>query len=426
MVVRALCRRVLSFAVLAFSVAAASNVASIGHAADAPTPFLEKGRSVDWWFVFKFNTKAFPNCAAGAKRKCPFGGDVQDYPKGFGQQYVYSTKGAALKKGRLCLGDTTGDPVGATFDKVYNGSYFYVLWNDQFYNDPDIAGCNGRTYCEAPWAHSKGMLAWNDEGEGFVMQVTTPNWPGSGSKKFPRQQNGNTLGCITKDGESPHNNVWVSQHFFAVKLNKDDVLKVLTAFQNAGVVTEHDDNADHREQVVNNGGPPEVRQKVDELGVKSHSDAFTKDTLSSGVQLISKPPRLTVPPWQMVSAVLGGVSLKVATWYSVSKIPDTDGATTPGCWNASLGQPGAVTNVETGRWGSTSFGLFGGVSPDRNHAKIGVSTTGNLAIFGDMNQEGALSGAKCAIKQNGRGGLFFVVDDEPTARSLRTLMSGVE
>jgi hypothetical protein len=79
-----------------------------------------------------------------------------------------------------------------------------------------------------------------------------------------------------------------------------------------------------------------------------------------------------------------------------------------------LRAPGAVTNIETGHWDDTSFGLFGGASGNRNHAKIGVSTTGNLAIFGDMNQEGMLSG-KCAVKQNKRGGLFFAVEDAATA-----------
>jgi hypothetical protein len=28
-----------------------------GHAADAPTPFLDSGKPVDLWVVFKFNTK---------------------------------------------------------------------------------------------------------------------------------------------------------------------------------------------------------------------------------------------------------------------------------------------------------------------------------------------------------------------------------
>jgi hypothetical protein len=400
---------------------------SIGYAqnATAPAPLLEKGKPpVDWWFVFKFNTKSFPGCGRQAQRQCIFGGDVQEYTRfGFGQQFIYASKGVPPKKGSTCLGDTTKDPLGATFDQVYNGPYHYVIWNDQFYADPDLPPCQRLGYCDAPWAHSKGMLAWNDDGDGFVMQVTTPNWPGAGSKQAPRERNGNTLGCITSDGETPQNNILVSQHFFSLKLNKEDVLKVLKALQNAGVVTQHDPNADNREQVVNNGGPSEISEAVDKLGKLSDSTAVVKETLSSGVQIISKPARLLVPPWQMVSAVLGKVPLKVATWYSVSKIPDTDGTTVPDCWDSALGEPGAVTNVETGHWNNTSFGLFGAASPDRNHAKIGVSAPdGNIAIFGDMNQEGALSG-NCKVRQNRRGGLFYVVADEMLANQLRDLLS---
>ena len=40
------------------------------------------------------------------------------------------------------------------------------------------------------------MLAWDDSGKGFVMQVSTPSWPGSGSEKRPRKNDGNTLGCV--------------------------------------------------------------------------------------------------------------------------------------------------------------------------------------------------------------------------------------
>lgn len=389
----------------------------------APTPLLDKGHPVDWWFVFKFNTKSFPGCAGGATRQCMFGGDTQEYPLSFGQQFVFATKGAALKQGKDCLGDTTRDPVGSTFDQVYFGAYHYVIWNDQFYNDPDISACQGKAACLAPWAHSKGMLAWNDDGDGFVMQVSTPNWPGAGNKRAPRQRNGNTLGCLTQDGEKPQDNVLLSQHFFALKLNRDDVLKVLNAMQHAGVVTEHNASAPDRDQVVSNGGPQDISQKVDELGVLTQSTSYTKDTLSSGVQLISKSSKLVVPPWQMVSAVLGGVPLKVATWYSGSKIPDTDGRTTPGCWDSGLGQPGAVTNVQIGHWGNKSFGLTGGGGAGGNHAKIGVSTSGKYAIFGDMNQDGTLSGPKCTIGQNPRGGLFFVVEDEMLAKAVGGLMT---
>ena len=394
---------------------------SPAYAGGPPGPLLQKGQDpVEWWFVFKFNANKFSGCG-GPARQCIFGGDVQDYSH-FGQQYVYASKGKALKKGVSgCIGDNTKDPVAATFEQVYNGSYFFVLWNDQFYKDPEIPSCT--TFCDSPWAHSKGMLAWDDSGAGFVMQVSTPNWPGAGSKTAPRQNNGNTLGCLTSDGEIPQNNVLVSQHFFALQLTKDDVVKVLGALKHAGVVTVHSQDADDRDQVINNGGPDDIRQLVDELGEKPKTTSFLKETLSTGVQVIAKSAKMAVPPWQMVSAVLGGVSLRVATWYSANKIPDTDGHSTPGCWDSSLGQPGAVTNADKGHWGKKEFGLFGGsgTNPDRNHAKVGVSKTGHLVIFGDMNQEGTLT-PKCAVRQNKRGGLFFVVEDSVVAPSVRNLL----
>ena len=88
------------------------------------------------------------------------------------------------------------DPVGTTFNQIYDGALNYVVWNDQFYNDPQIAGCG--TSCSAPWGHSKGVLTWDEQGNGVVLQVTTPSWPGAGSKSH-RRTDGNTLGCVTDD-----------------------------------------------------------------------------------------------------------------------------------------------------------------------------------------------------------------------------------
>ena len=118
----------------------------------------------------------------------------------------------ASKEEMIVRGDTTADPIGATFEEVYDNSFHYVIWNDQFYDDPEINGCSKS--CSGPWGHSKGMVAWNDSGEGFVLQVTTPSWPAAGSKQFPRKTDGNTLGCV-KD-----NDVQVSQDFFALKLTE--------------------------------------------------------------------------------------------------------------------------------------------------------------------------------------------------------------
>lgn len=378
-----------------------------------PVPLLSPGHPVDWWFVFKFNSKAFPGCGGNATRTCPFGGDVQNY-KVFGQQFVYaSSENPSLQKGNGCAGDTTADPLGTTFDEVYNGGFHYVVWNDQFYDDPLINGCTKE--CGSPWGHSKGMVAWNDAGEGFVLQVTTPSWPAAGNKASPRKTDGNSLGCVKDD------NVEVSQHFFALKLNKDDLVIVLTALRNASVVTDATNP-----QIVNNGGPADVQKLVQNLGAKSAGTTITKNTLSSGVVLISKPSGLHVPPWQMVSAVLGGVSLRTATWWASPMIYTTTASTTIACWNSLLGKAGPVEIATTGQWDGTKFGLRGGLGPGFNHAKLGVSISGDApySIFGDMNQQGTASGPNCASSQNGRSGLFYVVNNADLSNALRNLIGG--
>lgn len=379
----------------------------------APYPMLRKGHPVAWWFVFKFNAAVFPGCGSSATRTCIFGG-VPLSKAPFGQQYVYaSSEAATLQQGDGCAGDATSDPIGATFDEVYNGAFHYVIWNDQFYDDPVIKGCSRE--CGAPWGHSKGMVAWNDAGEGFVMQVSTPSWPAAGSSKFPRKSDGNTLGC-TKD-----NDVEVSQHFFALHLNKDDLVKVLQGLANASVVTDPQNR-----QIVSSGGPADIQQLVAKLGVKSTSTSYVSATLSSGVQLISKPSRLNVPPWQMVSAVLGDIPLRTATWWETPEIYSTDSSTSVSCWSPSLSTPGPVEIATSGTWAGKTFALTGGVGSNHNHAKLGVSTSGakHYAIFGDMNQQGALSGKECDSSQNGRGGLFYAVIDSQLSDSLSSLLTG--
>jgi hypothetical protein len=376
-------------------------------------PLLAHGHPVNWWFVFKFNSAAFPGCSSSATRSCPFGGTVQPY-QAFSQRYVVaSSEVRNLQEGSNCLGDTVDDPVGATFEQIYNGAVNYVIWNDQFYGDPEIKGCSES--CSAPWGHSKGVLAWNESGEGLVMQVTTPSWPAAGAKEHSRSSDGNTLGCVAD------NDVQVSQHFFALKLTKPDLLKVLAALQNSSVVTDTTNP-----QIVHNGGPSDVQELVQQLGLKSMSSTVTRDVLSSGVELISKPSKLNVPPWQLVSALLGGISLRTATWWANPKIDSTTESTSVDCWDSSLASPGAVEIATTGQWNHTVFGLTGGAGKNFNHAKVGISISGtkHFAVFGDMNQQGALSGSNCSRSQNGRGGLFFVLEDEQLAGSLSELLTG--
>jgi hypothetical protein len=372
-----------------------------------PKPLLKSGQPVDWWFVFKFNAASYPGCAGGAQRACAFGGTVQNYDH-FSQQAIYASSAApALQAAGGCVGDTTSDPVGATFSQVYNGKFFYLLWNDQFDGDPVKTQ-------DAPYGHSKGMLVWNADGNGFVMQVSTPSWPASGSSQSPRKTYGNTLGCVVD------NDVLVSQHFLALTLTKADVVAVLKALANASVVTDPT-----KPQLVNNGGPPDIQALVKTMGKVSTSKVATTATLSSGVILLSKPSHLPVPPWQMVSAMLGGEPLRAATWWADPQIASTDSSTTVGCWNPSLGKPGPVDIAITGTWAGQTLGFKGTPDPQGNHAKIGVSTGSHTyAIFGDMNQQGVLSGPDCTRGQNARGGLFYVVDNSQLFGGLRDLLKG--
>jgi hypothetical protein len=389
--------------------------AAVAALTGGPSPLLAAGRPVTWFFAFKTNAATDPG-VFDPQRKCAFGGDPKPYPRGFSLDYgVASDAAPALTPAVGPIGAGDQDPVGATFGQAYNGSLNYVVWNDQFYNSPKAQGCDKE--CGKPWAHSKGMLAWDASGAGFVLQVSTPSWPASGSAAFPRSGDGNTLGCVTD------NDVMVSQHFFSLKLTKDDVLKVLSGLVNSQVVTDPSDP-----QIMHNGGPPDIQALVAQLGRPSASTTVMNVELSSHVRLISKPPKVQAPPWQLVSAELGGVPLLVANWWETdpkaSPIPNTQKGQTFGCLDASFGPSGAITSATQGNWKGRPIGLYGGLGTNFNHAKFGVSTdsANPLVVFGDMNQEGALS-PPCGVSQNPRGGLFYVVKDPTLAASVTKLIS---
>ena len=408
----------ISFLALSLMAGTCLVTARTALAADttSPVPLLANGKPVDWWFVFKFSGKDFPGCGAAVveTRSCLYDNGIKPptYKQGFGQQYVYaSSADPKLAKGDGCAGETTTDPLGATYGNIFNGVYYYVVWNDQPKGHPTIAGCTAGGDCGSPWGHSKGMLAWNDAGQGVVLQVTTPSWPLSASKAASRQGESNTLGCIEEDDD-----VKLSQHFFALKLTKDDLVSVLKAMQNASIGTDP-----KQLQLVNSGGPEDVKALVSQLGKKSDNKSVTRAMLSGGVEIISKPSDLRVPPWQMVSALLGGVPLRTATFWDAPKIPTTTAATLIECWDPSLGPAGPVEIALTGQWNGKTIEVASG----GNHAKIGASLdpANPFVIFGDENQQGALSGT-CKSSQNGRGGMFFVLKDRVLADGVGALLKG--
>jgi hypothetical protein len=395
------------------------SAAAVGQpaaAAPPPVPLVSQGHPADWIFVFKLNAGVFPTARNDPARLCPFGGAPTAYPQAFGQQYAYaSSADPSLRAGAGLVGTSTGDPVGATFSAIYNGNYSYVVWNDQFQGSP-IPDRTGS------WGHSKGMIAWNEDGAGLVIQVSTPSWPGSGSARAPRQGDGNTLGCTSG------NNVMFSQHFFALRLSRNDVLLVLAALANASVATDVS-----IPQLASIGGPQNIQTAARQLGRRSPSTTIVDSTLSSGVRLIAKPSALHVPPWQMVSAMLGGAAapsgppLRTANWWASPTIPSTASAGDPGCWGLDR-HPGPVAIAISGVWTGRPIGLWGSHGPNSNHAKIGISLGGApyYTIFGDLNQQGSLSPAArpCTSSQNGRGGLFFVVNDRRLHDSVAALIAG--
>lgn len=390
-----------------------------------PTPLLAKGRGVDWWFAYKFGSDSFPSQPGDPARSCPFGGALRRDGTNFSQRYAFaSSANPVLVDGPGLIGTGTGDPVGATFDQIYNGNYYYVTWNDQFYNDPERDGtaCDDKQ-CGKPWGHSKGILAWDQAGNGVLLQVTTPSWPGSGSARIGRAD-GNTLGCVSND-----NNLSNAQNFFALRLGRDDLKIVLRALAVASVSTDVNDS-----QIVNrivNGqrSPVDIDQLVAALGHISGDKTYLDQQLSSGVRLLVKPSALHVPAWQFVSSVLGGENLRTATWWAYPKIPSTRSSADVHCWDSSLPTPSGRVEVSvSGSWGGTPLAFTGGP----NHAKLGVSLPGghHYAIFGDLNQQGRLgtadspNAAGCDSSQNGRGGMFFVLQNQALSDSLSKLITG--
>lgn len=392
-------------------------------ATDTVAPRLGDGSVVDWWFTYKFNTYSFPECST--TRECIFGGTVKEYKYGYGMQYLLASNvNGTTKKGALrtdCLG-TGADPVAKTFDQIYSGNApNYIIWNDQFYREPQIEltpACSTYssepTSCSAPWGHSKGAMAWDENGDGFIMQVTTPDWPGSGDSSIPRPTQGNTLGCIEDD------NVEVAQHLFSLKLSPADTEDVLKALHRASVVTD----PSNAQLVKLTTGPSNLAALAKGLGTLDTSASPYQASLSSGAKVIAKPQALHVPSWQMVSALVGK-PLRTATWWQSPEILSAE-AGIPGCWSSDLDTPQEVQIATSGQWQNTTFGLTGGLGQNYNHAKLGHSINGTLAIMGDMNQMGSYTPdlRKCDSSQNARGGLFFVLDDPTLHSDLKELMTG--
>jgi hypothetical protein len=392
----------------------------------APVPIEAAGKPpVQWWFAYKFSAQSYPGNPDDPARGCTFGGALRRDGHNFSQHFVFATSAdPTLRDGAGLLGTSAADPLGATFSQIYNGHYYYVVWNDQFYGDPERKGseCDDKQ-CGSPWGHSKGVLAWNQDGNGVIVQVTTPSWPGSANSGAPRHD-GNTLGCIVDD-----NNISNAQDFFSLQLNRDDVKKVLRALAVSSVSTDVGNPQVVNRRLAGVAPPDDIDAIVATLGKQSGDKTYLDAPLSSGIRLIAKPSALHVPAWQFVSSVLGGEPLLTATWWATPRIPSTHSAADVHCWDPTLATPpGRVDVANSASWENVPVSFTGGP----NHAKIGVSLSGghHYAIFGDLNQQGQLgdpsnpNGAACASSQNGRGGMFFVLTNPALQSGITKLIAG--
>jgi len=402
----------------------AAALAPAAPTGDAPVPLEAAGKPVKWWFAYKFSAQSFPGDPTDPSRACAFGGALRRDGKNFSQHYAYATSAdPTLRDGAGLIGTSPNDPLGATFGKVYGGHYYYVVWNDQFYGDPARKGsdCDDKQ-CGKPWGHAKGVLAWNQDGNGVVIQVTTPSWPGGASSTLPRKD-GNTLGCISDD-----NNISNAQHFFALQLGREDVKTVLRALAVSSVSTDINNPQIVNRRLAGVAPPQDIDQLVARLGNVSGDKAYLNEVLSSGVRLIAKPSALHVPPWQFVSSLLGSENLLTATWWATPRIASTRSAGDVHCWDPTLPTPpGEVDVAVSAQWGQVPVAFTGGP----NHAKIGISLPGGhrYSIFGDLNQQGQLgdasapNGAQCGSSQNGRGGMFFVLAEPKLQAGIAKLVA---
>ena len=340
-------------------------VGSPAMAAAAPSPMVNQNHKAVWVFAFKFNIRHIPNHRVRVQT-CLFGGSPQPYASS--QRYVLAQAvSSALRDGPGLIGTSTADPVGATFAKFSASGLNFVVWNDQFYRHPPITGC--AESCGGPWGHSKGVVGGTVRAAASSCKSPPRLGPVRGTAAAPRAEDGNTLGCVDD------NDVKSSQHFFAVRLNPNDVAAVLDALANASVVT----NVSNP-QLARIGGPPELQQRALMLGKKSASTTLLDVMLSSGVRLISKPSRLHVPPWQMLSARLGGIPLRTATWWASPRIPTTTAGQTIICWRSDLGSPGAVDIALTGH----SAGRRSASRADRSLTPIMRRSASRSKVFTTM------------------------------------------
>ena len=209
--------------------------------------------------------------------------------------------------------------------------------------------------------------------------------------------------AIRSDASARTTIVAFSQHFFALKLNKADVVTVL-----AGAAERERRHRSGKPQIVQRrpGGRSQwsrSRRAISKERRRSHQERASRGRdpdLEAVRPGMSRPGRWFRRCWAMPGE-------RSATWWMKPWIYHQMARRGSMLGRATLGpKPGPVAIAGTGA----------GMSRDQphrplNHAKFGTTTSADkrFSILGDLNQQGAIAPPGCDKSQNGRGGLFFVV-----------------
>lgn len=344
-----------------------------------------KGEAVDWFVVFKLPNHS-KNCHNGKgscadlcttcecsqpSENCDFWntGKSASGDRSSGECYYYAdsthpelTYYADLGYG--CLSDSSS-PLSQTMAQLTCADK-WALWNDQGVTKS----------CSAPYAHSKGAIAFSSTG-GFLLNTSTPHWPNA---------DGQPLGC------QKTSNTEYAQHMFCFSLTPSDATQWLKSAPNAGLcITE---SSFLPTKPFHGGNTPDVLKLKTKAGVP--------------IQVIFKGTEDYYLPWSVVSGKLDGVNLKVASWTS-DKTSGTSG------WGDAPVFPGSgklsqIVDVQTDKGCFPALYSF-------SHSKWGISDSGDWVIMGSMNMQNS---------QAKRGGDFYAFQNPTLWKSFNKIIQTVE
>jgi hypothetical protein len=344
-------------------------------------PLDGDGNAVDWWFLLKLPQGATSLCSGTVSPGCQY----WQTQRAGGVCYLYADSNHPTLQlyNKLGFDNLVGpnNPVTRTLNQITGKSY--IIWNDQ-----GSKTSKPGTYPDkgAPTAHSKGAAAFGST-SGFVMNVSTPNFPDP--DLF-------TVGCQQDD------NVEVSQHFFCFSLKKDGMTSWAQSIANAQLSV-----------IAKNNWTGFA-----DTTVGGHSTTQTLRTFSNvPIQLIVKGSKDFFIPWDYVTnSIASGVN--ALSWYASPTTPPIPLGfnssclyKTPANYNINI-----VTSLTTPD-GTYSWCGQGEANGSYNHAKLGIGIS-PIVITGSMNMQGDITVAGCESSQMGRGGEFYALQSQELWDSL--------